>query len=157
MKGIPVLGIDEIVFEVEYLDRAIAFCRDVIGLTLESRGPQSARLRVGDQSLALFTPDRDGSGLTLRVSHRARRRESSARWLHKMADGESPSTGSSEEKGTPFDEFESRCSVSGQLLTTCTQSDRARRASVRRSSESGANSTFARRSVIASGSISPRN
>ncbi len=60
--NIPVLGIEEIVFEVKDLDRSVAFYQNVIGLPLHSRGPQEAWFRVGQQWLALFTPDRAGSG-----------------------------------------------------------------------------------------------
>ncbi len=60
--GIPVWGIEEIVFEVKDLDRSVAFYQDVIGLPLFSRGPQEAWFRVGEQWLVLFTPERDGSG-----------------------------------------------------------------------------------------------
>ena len=56
------LGIEEIAFEVEDLERSIAFYRDVLGLPLYSRGPQQAWFRVGAQSLALFTHGRAGSG-----------------------------------------------------------------------------------------------
>ena len=59
---IPMLGIEEIAFEVEDLERSIAFYRDVLGLPLYSRGPQQAWFRVGGQSLALFTQGRTGSG-----------------------------------------------------------------------------------------------
>src|SRR5260221_10346648 len=62
MDNIPVLGIHEIVFEVKDLDRSVAFYQNVIGLTLSSRGPTEAWFRVGEQRLALFTPDRVGSG-----------------------------------------------------------------------------------------------
>lgn len=62
MDNIPVLGIEEIAFEVKDLDRSIAFYENVIGLSLYSRGPQQAWFRVGHQSLALFTKDRAGSG-----------------------------------------------------------------------------------------------
>ncbi len=62
MNDIPVLRIEEIVFEVKDLDRSVAFYRNVIGLPLFSRGPQEAWFRVGEQWLALFTPDRVGSG-----------------------------------------------------------------------------------------------
>ena len=62
MDNIPVLGIEEIVFEVKDLDRAVAFYQNVIGLSLYSRGAQEAWFRVGEQVLALFTPDRVGSG-----------------------------------------------------------------------------------------------
>ena len=40
MNDIPVLGIEEIVFEVKDLERSVAFYRNVIGLPLFSRGPQ---------------------------------------------------------------------------------------------------------------------
>jgi len=40
MDDIPVLGIEEIVFEVKDLERSIAFYQNVIGLPLHSRGPQ---------------------------------------------------------------------------------------------------------------------
>lgn len=62
MDNIPVLGIEEIAFEVKDLDRSVAFYQDVIGLPLYSRGPEQAWFRVGEQWLALFTPDRAGSG-----------------------------------------------------------------------------------------------
>ncbi len=62
MDDIPVLGIEEIVFEVKDLDRSVAFYQDVVGLPLYSRGPQQAWFRVGAQWLALFTLDRPGSG-----------------------------------------------------------------------------------------------
>ena len=62
MNDIPVLGIEEIVFEVKDLERSVAFYQNVIGLPLHSRGPQEAWFRVGEQWLALFTPDRIGSG-----------------------------------------------------------------------------------------------
>ena len=62
MDDIPVLGIEEIVFEVKDLDRSVAFYQNVIGLPLFSREPQAAWFRVGEQWLALFTPDRAGSG-----------------------------------------------------------------------------------------------
>ena len=59
MNDIPVLGIEEIAFEVRDLDRSVAFYENVIGLPLYSRGPQQAWFRVGAQWLA---PDRAGSG-----------------------------------------------------------------------------------------------
>ena len=59
---IPVRGIEEIVFEVKDLDRSVAFYQSIIGLPLFSRGPQEAWFRVGEEWLALFTPDRVGSG-----------------------------------------------------------------------------------------------
>src|SRR6266480_4292930 len=62
MDNIPVLGIEEIAFEVKDLERSVAFYQNVIGLSLRSRGPQQAWFRVGQQSLALFTTDRAGSG-----------------------------------------------------------------------------------------------
>jgi catechol-2,3-dioxygenase len=62
MDNISVLGIEEIAFEVKDLDRSVAFYQNVIGLPLYSRGPQQAWFRVGQQSLALFTTDRAGSG-----------------------------------------------------------------------------------------------
>ncbi len=62
MDNIPVLGIEEIAFEVKDLDRSVAFYQNVIGLSLYSRGPQQAWFRVGQQWLALFTTDRVGSG-----------------------------------------------------------------------------------------------
>jgi glyoxylase I family protein len=62
MNDIPVLGIEEIAFEVKDLDRSVAFYQNVIGLPLYSRGLQQAWFRVGEQWLALFTPDRAGSG-----------------------------------------------------------------------------------------------
>jgi catechol 2,3-dioxygenase-like lactoylglutathione lyase family enzyme len=45
MDNIPVLGIEEIAFEVKDLDRSIAFYENVIGLPLYSRGPQQAWFR----------------------------------------------------------------------------------------------------------------
>jgi catechol-2,3-dioxygenase len=62
MKDIPVLGIEEIAFQVKDLDRSVAFYENVIGLPLCSRGPQQAWFRVGTQWLALFARDRAGSG-----------------------------------------------------------------------------------------------
>jgi catechol 2,3-dioxygenase len=62
MNDIPVLGIHEITFEGEDLERSIAFYRDVLGLPLLSRGPQQAWFCIGTQLLALFTHDRPGSG-----------------------------------------------------------------------------------------------
>ena len=62
MDHIPILGIEEIVFEVKDLEQSIIFYRDVVGLTLLSHGPQQAWFRVGTQRLALFTRDRAGSG-----------------------------------------------------------------------------------------------
>ena len=62
MGDIPVLGIHEIAFEVRDLERSIAFYRDVLGLSLYSRGPQQAWFCIGTQRLALFTRDRPGSG-----------------------------------------------------------------------------------------------
>ena len=62
MDDIPVLGIHEIAFEVRDLERSIAFYRDVLGLSLYSRGPQQAWFCIGTQRLALFTQDRPGSG-----------------------------------------------------------------------------------------------
>ncbi len=62
MDNIPVLGIEEIALEVKDLERSIAFYENVIGLSLHSRGPQQAWFRVGQQSLALFTKNRAGSG-----------------------------------------------------------------------------------------------
>ena len=59
---VPVLGIEEIVFQVKDLDRSVAFYQNVIGLSLHSRGAQDAWFRVGEQWLALFTPERIGSG-----------------------------------------------------------------------------------------------
>ena len=55
MDDVPVLGIEEIAFEVKDLERSIAFYRDILGLSLYSRAPQQAWFRVGAQSLALFT------------------------------------------------------------------------------------------------------
>ena len=60
--GVPVLGIEEIVIEVENLDRAVAFYQDVVGLKLRSRGAQEAWFRVGDQWLSVFEKGRDGIG-----------------------------------------------------------------------------------------------
>ena len=62
MNDIDVLGIEEIAFEVKNLSRSVAFYENVIGLALYSGGPQQAWFRVGGQSLALFAPDRAGSG-----------------------------------------------------------------------------------------------
>jgi len=62
MEQIPVLGLEEIAFKVQDLQQSIAFYRDVLGLALLSSGPQQAWFRVGDQTLALFTRDRVGSG-----------------------------------------------------------------------------------------------
>jgi catechol 2,3-dioxygenase-like lactoylglutathione lyase family enzyme len=62
MDNIPVLGIEEIAFEVKDLSRSVAFYQDVIGLPLLSRGPEEAWFRIGEQWLALFTRDRIGSG-----------------------------------------------------------------------------------------------
>ena len=59
---VPVLGIEEIVIEVEDLDRAVAFYQDVVGLKLRSRGPQEAWFKVGDQWLAVFEKGREGIG-----------------------------------------------------------------------------------------------
>ncbi len=79
VDNIPVLGIEEIAFEVKDLSRSIAFYQDVIGLPLFSRGPEQAWFRIGEQSLALFTQDRIGSGqhFALRIppqdAERARR------------------------------------------------------------------------------------
>ena len=61
-KSIPLQGIEEIVFEVKDLDRSVAFYQNTLGLSLHARGPQEAWFRVGKQWLALFTPDRIGSG-----------------------------------------------------------------------------------------------
>jgi catechol 2,3-dioxygenase-like lactoylglutathione lyase family enzyme len=61
-KHIEVRGLEEIVFEVKDLERSIAFYQNTLGLSLQSRGPQEAWFRVGNQSLALFTPERIGSG-----------------------------------------------------------------------------------------------
>jgi len=57
-----VLGIHEIAFEVQDLQRSIAFYRDILGLSLYSSGPQQAWFRIGTQRLALFSHDRAGSG-----------------------------------------------------------------------------------------------
>ena len=62
MNPIPVLGIEEIAFEVQDIEQSVAFYRDIVGLELLSRGPQQAWFRVGAQRLALFTRDRAGSG-----------------------------------------------------------------------------------------------
>ena len=62
MDDIPLLGIEEIAFEVKDLERSIVFYRDILGLPLYSRGPQQAWFRIGAQRLALFTHDRAGSG-----------------------------------------------------------------------------------------------
>ena len=60
--GVPVEGIEEIVIEVENLERSIAFYEDVVGLKRRSSGPQEAWFQVGDQWLALFEKGRDGIG-----------------------------------------------------------------------------------------------
>ena len=79
MDNIPVLGIEEIAFEVKDLNRSIAFYQAVIGLSLFSRGPEQAWFRIGEQWLALFTQDRIASGqhFALRIppqdAERARR------------------------------------------------------------------------------------
>jgi len=79
MDNIPVLGIEEIAFEVKDLSRSVAFYQDVIGLPLFSRGPKQAWFQIGEQWLALFTQDRIGSGqhFALRIppqdAERARR------------------------------------------------------------------------------------
>ena len=62
MDDIPILGIHEIAFEVQDLERSIAFYRDILGLPLSSRGPQQAWFCIGAQRLALFTRERPGSG-----------------------------------------------------------------------------------------------
>jgi catechol 2,3-dioxygenase-like lactoylglutathione lyase family enzyme len=62
MDDFPILGIHEIAFEVQDLERSIAFYRDILGLPLYSRGPQQAWFCIGAQRLALFTSDRPGSG-----------------------------------------------------------------------------------------------
>src|SRR5258707_12459961 len=62
MNDIPVLGIEEIAFEVKDLDRSVAFYENVIGLPLYSRRPRQAWFRIGAQWLALFARDRAGSG-----------------------------------------------------------------------------------------------
>jgi catechol 2,3-dioxygenase-like lactoylglutathione lyase family enzyme len=62
MDDVPVIGIEEIAFEVKDLERSIAFYRDILGLRLYSSGPQQAWFRIGTQRLALFTHDRAGSG-----------------------------------------------------------------------------------------------
>jgi catechol 2,3-dioxygenase len=62
MDDIPVLGIEEIAFEVKDLERSIVFYRDILGLPLSSRGAKQAWFLVGGQLLALFTRDRPGSG-----------------------------------------------------------------------------------------------
>jgi catechol 2,3-dioxygenase-like lactoylglutathione lyase family enzyme len=62
MDDIPMLGIHEIAFEVQDLERSIAFYRDILRLPLYSRGPQQAWFCIGDQRLALFTCERPGSG-----------------------------------------------------------------------------------------------
>ena len=61
-NNVPVLGIDEIVFEVKDLDRSVVFYQNVIGLPLHSRSSQEAWFRAGEQWLALFTAARSGSG-----------------------------------------------------------------------------------------------
>jgi catechol 2,3-dioxygenase-like lactoylglutathione lyase family enzyme len=62
MDDIPILGIHEIAFEVQDLERSIAFYRDILGVPLYSRGLQQAWFCIGTQHLALFTHDRPGSG-----------------------------------------------------------------------------------------------
>ena len=63
MAHIPVLGLEEIAFEVQDLKKSIAFDRDARGPAQPlTRGPQQAWFRVGEQTLALFTRDRVGSG-----------------------------------------------------------------------------------------------
>jgi catechol 2,3-dioxygenase-like lactoylglutathione lyase family enzyme len=62
MDDIPILGIHEIAFEVQDLERSIAFYRDILGLPLYSHGPQQAWFCIGAQRLALFTHERPGSG-----------------------------------------------------------------------------------------------
>jgi len=81
MDDIPVLGIEEIAFEVEDLERSIAFYRDVLGLPLYSRGPEQAWFRVGAQSLALFTHGRAGSGQHFAFLIPAEKAESARRAL----------------------------------------------------------------------------
>jgi catechol 2,3-dioxygenase-like lactoylglutathione lyase family enzyme len=62
MDDIPLLGIQEIAFEVKDLEQSIDFYRDILGLPLLSRGPEQAWFGMGDQRLALFTRGREGSG-----------------------------------------------------------------------------------------------
>jgi catechol 2,3-dioxygenase-like lactoylglutathione lyase family enzyme len=62
MDDIPILGIHEIAFEVQDLERSIAFYRDILGLPLYSHGPQQAWFCIGAQRLALFARERPGSG-----------------------------------------------------------------------------------------------
>jgi catechol 2,3-dioxygenase-like lactoylglutathione lyase family enzyme len=62
MDDIPIVGIHEIAFEVQDLERSIAFYRDILGLPLSSRGPRQAWFCIGAQRLALFTRERPGSG-----------------------------------------------------------------------------------------------
>ncbi len=62
MDRIPIEGIEEIVFEVEDLERSIAFYQEVIGLRLYSRGPEEAWFQAGDQWLAVFQKGREGGG-----------------------------------------------------------------------------------------------
>jgi catechol 2,3-dioxygenase-like lactoylglutathione lyase family enzyme len=62
VDDIPILGIEEIAFEVTDLDRSVAFYRDVIGLRLYSSGPDQAWFEAGSQRLALFGRGRAGSG-----------------------------------------------------------------------------------------------
>ena len=61
-EKVPVLGIEEIVIEVENLERAVAFYENVVGLKRRSGGPQEAWFKVGDQWLALFEKGRGGIG-----------------------------------------------------------------------------------------------
>jgi catechol-2,3-dioxygenase len=58
--NVPVLGIEEIVLEVEDLARSVAFYENVIGLPPFSRGTDEAWFHVGDQWLALFRKGREG-------------------------------------------------------------------------------------------------
>ena len=51
MGDIPVLGIHEIAFEVRDLERSIAFYRDILGLSLYSRGSQQAWFCIGKLAL----------------------------------------------------------------------------------------------------------
>ena len=62
MDQVPVQGIEEIVFEVDDLDRSVAFYQDVIGLPLHSRGPEEAWFRAGEQFLGVFKKGREGGG-----------------------------------------------------------------------------------------------
>ncbi len=76
MDQVPVLGIEEIVFEVEDLERSIAFYQDVIGLRLHSRGLEEAWFRAGEQWLAIFQKGRaGGEPFALRIAEEDRERD----------------------------------------------------------------------------------